>query len=324
MLLHALVPSKLKGRAAKKYYDWLGTNEMTPLYRHGVDGIRVVVFGNTNDSPGRREILAMQAVTAFYPCPHCLHSWQPGLRGQTYGGYRRFLPPGSVWRKKTFRFMGMLYQFRDEEVRPPPDARNDRNVAIMAARGRPRAPFLGHKGQHFFSEWEGVDWGGNTCDKMHDGKLMCEMTLKGLVGTHSREGMYNEWSSKRKDANHRADCKAYNIFRAFHSSEDVPPPWRLTKDQVHVCDMRVRNMWWPHYMDPLSFDGHSFWTHSDRVWKCKHKHYALFVIIPTCLHGFVPEVHTALLMIVTAMRRLGGQVVCRAEAIERGIVPGMI
>lgn len=322
MLLHALIPSHLKGAAAKKYYDWIGTNEMTPLYRDGVGGVKVIMYGNTNDTPGRRELLNMQAVTAFYPCPHCLHSWQPGLRGQTYGGYRRFLPQGSAWRNKTFRFMGLRYEFRDEETRAPPLLRNDKNVALMAARGTLRRPFMGHKGVSFFSTWEGVDWAGNFCDKMHDVKLLCEMTLKGLVGTGSSNGMYKEWATKKRDTCHREDCKAYGIFHAFHSSENTPPPWRLSKEDLQICDMRVRSMWWPHYMDPLSYAGHSFWTHPDRIWKCKHKHYAMLVILPTCLRGFVKEVHTALLMLTSALRRLGGQVICVEEARRRGIVPG--
>ena len=74
MLVHALIPAHLKDKAAKKYYDWLGRHEMSPLRRDGVDGVRVIVHGNTLDTPGRRELLNMQAVTAFYPCPHCLHS----------------------------------------------------------------------------------------------------------------------------------------------------------------------------------------------------------------------------------------------------------
>ena len=78
MLVHALVPAHLKGNAAKKYYDWLGRHEMTPLYRDGVEGVRVIVYGNTMDTPGRREMLNMQTVMAFYPCPHCIHSWEPG------------------------------------------------------------------------------------------------------------------------------------------------------------------------------------------------------------------------------------------------------
>ena len=128
MLVHALIPSRLKGKAAKKYYDWLGENEMNKLFRTGVDGVRVLLYGDTADTPGRRELLAMQAVSAFYPCPHCLHCWQPGLRKQIYGGYRCFLPQNSEWRMARFRFRGLLYQFRDQEERPTPLLRNDKNV----------------------------------------------------------------------------------------------------------------------------------------------------------------------------------------------------
>ena len=88
--------------------------------------------------------------------------------------------------------------------------------------------------------------------------------------------------------------------------------------------MRVRSMWWPHYIDPLAFAGHSFWTHPDRVWKACHKHYAFLVIMPTCLRGFVPAVHTALLMFITGVRRLAGQVVCLHEARRRRFIPGIV
>ena len=37
------------GPAAKKYYDWLGLNEMNDLYRNGVDGVRVILYGTTLD-----------------------------------------------------------------------------------------------------------------------------------------------------------------------------------------------------------------------------------------------------------------------------------
>ena len=321
MLIHVLIPAALKGREAKKYYDWLGTG-MTDLFVNGVDGVRVIVYGTTLDTPGRRELLNMQAVTAFYPCPHCLHTWQPGLRQQVYGGYRRYLALDSPWRNRQFRFNGHLYQFRDQESRPPPELRNDRNVAIFCTRATPRRPFLGHKGHNFLHTWAGVDWDGNTCDKMHDYKLLCEMSLKGLVGDLSLQGMYKQWRTKNKDARHREDCKAYNIFPEFHSSPDSSPPWRLSRDELEMCDRRVNSMWWPHYMDPLAFNKHSFWTHSDRMWKCCHKAYAFLVILPTCLHGCVPQVHTSLLMLITGLRRLEGQPYCAHEAAQRGFTPG--
>ena len=326
MLVHALIPAHLKDKAAKKYYDWLGRHEMSPLRRDGVDGVRVIVYGNTLDTPGRRELLNMKAVTAFYPCPHCLHSWQPGLRGQAYCGYRRFLPPDSPWRNARFTFMGLTYEFKDVETREPPPLRDDTNVARMIHRARTTArPFLGHKGDHFLAEWEGVDWGGHFCDCMHDYKLLCEMTLKCLVGAHSSNGMYKTWSTKRKDAKHRIDCRAYRIFTAFYSDDKSPPPWRLSAAEVNMCDRRVNSMWWPHHVDVPCYGGHSFWTHSDRMWKAKHKRYVFLCILPTCLYGCaVPEVHTALLTLISALRRLAGQVICLAEARRRHLIPGLV
>jgi len=80
MLLQMLIPSTLKGKAAKKYYDW-AANEMNDLHgtdyyynlfeffflllfplhaENGVEGVRVVLYGTTLDTPGRRELLQMQ------------------------------------------------------------------------------------------------------------------------------------------------------------------------------------------------------------------------------------------------------------------------
>ena len=87
-------------------------------------------------------------------------------------------------------------------------------------------------------------------------------------------------------------------------------------------DLRVRSMWWVHYVDPLCKKGHSFWTHSDRMWKSKHKFFVLMILLPTCLRGYVPEVHTVILKIVWALRRLHGQVYCAAEASSLGIELG--
>ena len=248
------------------------------------------------------------------------------MRRQVYSGYRRFLPRDSPWRHRRFTFMGLTYEFQDDETRDAPLPRTDRNVALMIARARRTGrPFLGHKGPHFLDSWEGVGWDGNFCDKMHDYKLLCEMGLKCLVGPHSSKGMYKSWATKRKDMLHRSDCRAYNIFASFHSDDDSPPPWRLSKEEVRRCDVRVRSMWFPHNMDMPCWGGHSFWTHSDRIWKCKHKAYVFLTLLPTCLYGcFVPEVHTALLMLISALRRLAGQVICLEEATRRHFIPGLI
>jgi hypothetical protein len=58
------------------------------------------------------------------------------------------------------------------------------------------------------------------------------------------------------------------------------------------------------------------------MWKCDHKIFALLVILPTCLHGFVPAVHTALLMVIGALRQLDGEVISYFESKKRGLEPG--
>ena len=158
----------------------------------------------------------------------------------------------------------------------------------------------------------------------NDRKLLCEMTLKGLVGSGSKNGMYKTWTTCQKDDKHRQDCRAFDIFPEFTADDDSSPPWRLSPQELALCDRRVLSMWWPHYMDPVAFEGHSFWTHSDRIWKCRHKAFVFCVILPTCLHQCVPAVHTAILIIASALRGLAGQVYCDHETTRRGFVPGVV
>ena len=193
----------------------------------------------------------------------------------------------------------------------------------MVARATATRPFAGHKViEHFFSKWDSVDWDGNTCDKMHDYKLLCEMLCKGLVGRGSSNGWYKEWSSKDKDARHRQDCKFFQIFEEFYSSDESSPPWRLSKEELRECDRRVRGLTtWIHWVLAATRSGLTV-TGSGNV--RDHKTYALMVILPTCLYGFVPAVHTALLVLVSALRRLGGQVFCLEESRRRGFIPGLV
>ena len=69
-------------------------------------------------------------------------------------------------------------------------------------------------------------------------------------------------------------------------------------------------------------DHHSFWTHSEPMYKSKHKSYILFVLLPTCLHGFVAAVHNAILMIVHALRQIDGYILSIFESMARGVRPG--
>ena len=156
-----------------------------------------MLFGNTLDAPGRREMLHMQSYTAFYPCPHCLYTAQPGVRKQTFGGYRRFLPMNSPWRQREFVHNGQRYMFRDVERRPPPTPRTDKNVATMVSLASTRRPFCGHKGLPLLSKWIGSDWGGHICDIMHDVKNFVDRVLCCMVGPGTC-GMYNAWASNQR------------------------------------------------------------------------------------------------------------------------------
>ena len=313
ILVQMLVPDKLKGQAAKKYYDFAAKYEMHRLHDVGVDGVRLIMLGDTLDSPGRRELLNMQSVTAFYPCPWCLHTWQPGLRAQVYGGFRQFLAPSSLWRRKSFVYKGQTYWFRDVETRPRPMRRTDATVRASLVQTTQRRPFCGHKGSPLLELWR-TDWGRSCCDEMHDLKCMSGICLRTLVGD---SGEY-VW---KKDATHRRDCQVYHTFPSFQNGG--PPPWRLSRDEVSHLDLRERTMMLPHYTDRLEHHQHSFWTHPDRVWKAKHKLYVVLVLLPTCLHFCkVRAVLYALLVLVHALRLLAGHTISIAEAVWRGVEPG--
>ena len=199
MVTQMLVVSDLKGDSARKYYDWAATYEINDLHTRGVDGVRVIFYGMTLDTPGRREMLCMQKESAFYPCPHCLHTLQPGMRDQLKNGFRCFLVKTSLWRKCEFVVRGLKYQFRDEEERDVPALRTDKTVATMIGLTGPNRPFMGHKAAPFLMKWLAADWEGQMCDWMHDIKCFLEMLLKGLVGSGSN-GMYKGWN---KDHAHR-------------------------------------------------------------------------------------------------------------------------
>ena len=315
MLSFAVIPNDLKLQAAKKFYDFAATYEMNSLHTTGILGIRIIMYGTSLDSPGRRELLAMTSVQSYYPCPMCVHTWQPGPCKVVYGGYRRFLPAGHPWREKTFRVGANQYEFRDVERRAPPVHRTDALVRLAILRATKNKPFLGHKAMPLLSSWVGANWGRNMCDKMHDIKCFAEMNLKCYAG--KGKGLYSGWAGK--DSQHREECRVFGIFEDFVAGG--LPPWRLTKDQKKFMDQRVKMMWWTHYCDKLAWKGHSFWTKTDRIWKAKHKILTLLSILPTCLRGFVKAAHLAMLYIVDSLRQLDGQCISIHEAKRLGVNP---
>ena len=321
MLLHMLLPSKLKGESLKKYYDWAASYELNDLYTSGVEGVKVVQFGNTMDTPGRSELLAMKSSQSYQGCPHCFHSWEPGLvRKPVFWGARCFLPRGSPYRECECNIDEQTYIYKCKETRAKPATRTTQTAAECVSKIRGKKQVCGHKGVPMQSEWPAFSWFWSVCDWMHDIKCCCEMVLKTLVGPGSH-GMYKPWQSRRYDTKHRAECKAYGIFPEVWDGTK-PFPWRLSKEQLRILNDRVVNMWCPHYRDKLFKGKTSFWKKSMYCWKTKHKLNIFLVLLPTLLRGCVPVVHRALLRLIFALRRLDGLVVSIDEAIRLGICPG--
>ena len=311
-----MIPNALKLKAAKKYYDFAARYELNALQLYGLDGIRVIMYGTSLDTPGRRELLSMQSAQAYTPCPLCMHAWQPGHSAVCYGGFRRFLPPQHPWRAKTFRVGELVYQFRDVESRSPPIKRTDTLVHLALLRATPSRPFLGHKFLPLLYNWVGADWGRSMPDWMHDLKCFTEMLLRCWVG-NSAKGFFTSWGDN--DSRHREDCRVFGIFADFVAG--ALPRWRLTKAQIDLMDARVKSMWWPHYADKLAWKGNSFWKRTDRIWKAKHKLFCLLSVLPTCLRGFVKESHYALMHIVSALQQLRGACISVRRAVDLGICP---
>ena len=171
LLLLMLMPANLKHKEQKKYYDFAAHYELCDLASVGIAGVKVKVFASSLDTPGRAEVLGMQSVSGYQSCCVCTHCWSPGLieRACQYGGYRRFLVPGSRGRQSRVSQDGHIYEYGNVCTRSPPKYRNDDMVrtacALACERGRPT---LGHKSVPLQSHWPDFSWyRQNVPDLMH-------------------------------------------------------------------------------------------------------------------------------------------------------------
>lgn len=320
MLLLMLIPSSLKAKESRKYLDWAADFEINDLHIHGIDGVRVIVYATSLDSPGRAELLCMQNHGAIYGCPYCQIAFDPGLTTKpVFASYRRFLPLRHPWRQRRFVVDGYEYQFSNVERRLPPEPRSVTSTLEGVGLATASKPFRGHKEAPLLSRWASFSWDMNPSDVMHDLKSVCQMLLKILVGKGSH-GMYEHWN---RDGQHRAFCRVMDIFPQVHDERN-PLPWRLSREAVSILNSRVAKIWWPHYMDILCKNGYSFFKKSHVMWKARHKSLILMVILPTCLRGYVPAVHRALLTLIYALRQLEGQVISKSEAERLNVVPGSV
>ena len=179
-----------------------------------------------------------------------------------------------------------------------------------------------------------------------DVKNLCDNVIKILVGKSS-EGFYSGWA---KDVTHRAQSEKLGVFEDIWPDAGGDLPWRLTKEQQQLLDLRMQRVMWPHYIEPLEYKNASFWVKPSRMWKARRKFRLLFYVLPTMLRdqvtidfflcfatphltpphiiisphiNQVPAVREAITLFAWAMRRLDGQVFCFDVAHHKlGVLPG--
>ena len=68
MLIQIVIPTELKAKHQKKYYDFMAHFELNELFHTGVAGMRVKIFCTSMDTPGRAELMGD---SIFFDCIYC-------------------------------------------------------------------------------------------------------------------------------------------------------------------------------------------------------------------------------------------------------------
>lgn len=268
-------------------------------------------------------VAGMQTCQAYQSCPTCTHSWSPPLgprRGCVYDGVRSFLPPDSPGREQRVEYAGHVYEYKNKCDRPEPKYRDSTFVQAVLSIATPRNPVLGHKVAPLISSWPGFDWSRVLCvpELMHDVKCLCDHFVRLLVGNVPQTSY--KWTF---DARHRKECKHFGVHEAVWPENGGNFPWRLTSRARKLLEGRMKRVMWPHYIEPLCYDGQSFWTSPGHMWKARRKYRLLLFILVTQLRDQIPTFRDALMLFVWALRRLVGQVCSYEFAVHTlGILPG--
>ena len=130
---------------------------------------------------------------------------------------------------------------------------------------------------------------------------------------------YDGWA---RDDSHRRHCEIFDVFPSTWPENAGTLPWRLTADQLKMLDARTGNITWAHYIEPLYYQGASFWKKPSRMWKSRRKYRLLLFVLPVLLRDVVPRLCTAIVLLASALRRLDGQVKSYEMAKSLGILPG--
>ena len=90
-----------------------------------------------------------------------------------------------------------------------------------------------------------------------------------------------------------------------------------------MLDTRTDNIAWAHYIEPLYYEGASFWEKPSRMWKSRRKYRLLLLfVLPVLIRDVVPRLREAIVLLASALKRLDGQVFSYERAKSLGILPG--
>ena len=225
-------------------------------------------------------------------CVVCKHQWSRGVlegaQGKQccFGGYRTFLPAGSRGRQAQVAKGGHTYEYGRVETRIRAEFRDVKSARrCLAVVEALETPCGGHKSPPLIARWPGFDWYRmNPPELMHDSKIFLEMLLKVLVGKVSGCGFYGGWSSDNK---HRRESQVLGIFESIWPCNNGPLPWRITGAQRKMLEERMGKLIWPQHVEKLYYNGASFWSKPDRMWKARRKIRLLYFILPTQLRDQV-------------------------------------
>ena len=202
------------------------------------------------------------------------------------------------------------FDFVGTELRGLPKFRTTTSVfeACAVVRETQLAHFKGQYGEPLFCLLPNFSYEEqNIPDIAHMLSGVMKSSTQLAVG-HGARGGFKEWDTRR-DRIHQAECELFHVFPESWLHHERPQlRWRLGDAELLVVDLRVRRIVYPHHCETVGTPKMSFWRDTALTWKMSQRLLAFLVIIPTCLRGYVTQLHCALLKLVWGIRILDGQV----------------
>lgn len=162
----------------------------------------------------------------------------------------------------------------------------------------------------------------NIPDAAHAIGGVFKMLVRILVGPNHGQFAFFSKMTNAKDRRHRLECEYHNVFPATWVHPRGQLPWQLTPQALLTVDARVRSVVYPHRMETVGSPEHSFFRRPSYASKLTQRLTAFMFVLPTCLRGYVPNVHKGFCDLILGLRILHGMVysprTCRRLNLEPG------